>query len=386
MTELVKHISGEIDREQVKRLSTSRLLPTDIHKDAASVEYMMLIAAGLGIDPASAFQHIYVFETKKGIFKASISAHLMAALTFAAGHDLHVGGDFAQAKAVLIRNTSEEKLLRFRALREQERQQNLALLSDTESLYIFQRQQILDRIKDLKELAALDEKPSESEVANLRKQLAELHGQYDFKSLRESVSTTSFDLAKIVRFESTWTLKRARDIGLTGKDSWVKYTPEMLKNRAKSSVIRDGAIDVILGIRNFMANLGVEFSGDREDLLAMSNALYSPEELGVDVNEAGEPILAEVVDVTEKPAKKTPKTPLEQARDFVGIKSNIEVLNWSEELAASDRHSFEEKSARLEWIRKAIHETNRADGLIRREDREFSLGNGLESLLENLVS
>ncbi len=66
-------------------------------------------------------------------------------------------------------------------------------------------------------------------------------------------------------YESIWTMDRAQKAGLTGKGNWKNYPEAMLMSRAKSEVVRMGASEVLSG------------------------SIYTPEELGATVNEAGEP-------------------------------------------------------------------------------------------------
>ena len=66
-------------------------------------------------------------------------------------------------------------------------------------------------------------------------------------------------------YESTWTTQRAQKAGLMGKGNWKSYPEAMLMSRAKSEVVRMGASEVLSG------------------------SIYTPEELGATVNEAGEP-------------------------------------------------------------------------------------------------
>lgn len=74
-------------------------------------------------------------------------------------------------------------------------------------------------------------------------------------------------------FTVTWDLDKARHAGLyPGKDrsAWSKYPEAMLKARAISEVCREGATDALMGVA------------------------YVPEELGAEVNEAGEVVLGEL--------------------------------------------------------------------------------------------
>lgn len=69
-------------------------------------------------------------------------------------------------------------------------------------------------------------------------------------------------------FRVEWGIAEMRQAGLANKDNWKKYTRSMLKSRAITEVIREGAPEVGMG------------------------AAYTPEELNPNlrVNEAGEPV------------------------------------------------------------------------------------------------
>src|SRR5690606_27676966 len=305
--EVVQRTTSPVHPADAARLSRSKLVPELIANDAASAEYMMRIGASLGIDPVSAFQHIYVFEDKKtGRLKAGMSAHLMHALAVAAGHEVMVSGTAVEATAILIRHTSPEKLERFRQMREEERRGKLSILEDTKRVYDMERDQIRGRIEDLQALAELGGGDDLLEEINtLRKQLLALSEKCDFDKLRAQASETKFDLAELTRFESTWTLGRAKKAGIDGKAVWSGYGPEMLKARAKASVVRDGAIDVILGVKRIMTDLGIDFTDEVDDEIAVSSAIYTPEELGADVDEEGRPLKGRVVNVTSPGVSKT---------------------------------------------------------------------------------
>lgn len=386
MSELVKHTRYEVNPADAQRLARSRLVPEHIHKDPASVEYMMRIGAALGIDPTSAFQHIFVFKDKRGTLKAGMSAHLMAALARAAGHELHVSGDATEATAVLIRRTDEETLRRFQWMREEERRQKLALLEDRQRLYDLQRRQILDRVADLKELAALDEKPAEEEVAALRGQLAALHGQYDFDALRKKLDETAFDIGRMLRFKSTWTMKRAKSIeGLTDKGTWTDYGPEMLKRRSTVSVVRDGAIDVILGVRNFMANLGVMFSGSADDELAMANSIYLPEEVGAEVDASGAPLRGEVVDVTDPKTNPAYAKLLDDIRKVVAkYTDGVQLLAWVDTMLDRGDATPLQKTSLVEAVTQAVLDAGRAQENALRNGQENTLHDHLEAIRSEL--
>ena len=84
-------------------------------------------------------------------------------------------------------------------------------------------------------------------------------------------------------FTAIWNMQRAENAGLTNKDVWKKYPAAMMKARAISEVIRDGASEVLAGI------------------------LYIPEELNGDTLEAPEE--PKPVKIQRRPRKHTAKKP-----------------------------------------------------------------------------
>lgn len=83
------------------------------------------------------------------------------------------------------------------------------------------------------------------------------------------------------QFKAEWTMKKAQSAGLTGKGVWKNYPGAMLRSRAITEVARMGAPDALYGV------------------------IYTPEELGADVDDEGSP----VVDLVEvAPAESKPKT------------------------------------------------------------------------------
>lgn len=416
MTELVRRATGVIDPAEATRLSRSKLVPEHIAGDGASAEYMMRFGAALGIDPMSSFQHIFVFPDGKGRLKAGMSAHLMHALAVAAGHTVHVEGNAIKATSILVRKTSNEQLQRFQAMREEERRQKFGQMEDLDRLYKMQRGQLKERIEDLQAIAAMDEDPvlgriqallasnekpsidevkallaverdstASEELKALRKQLADLHGQYDFQALREEVSTTKFDLSKLVRFESTWTLARAQGIpGLLEKSTWKNYRPEMLKSRAKSGVVRDGAIDVILGIRNILGEMGLLLSDDDHDNLAVANAAYTPEELGADVDENERPLVGEVINVTEAKASKRQAQLADWAEKIVGKADAERIVSWAVSVPDNKTLSTDDKISRLYAIQSAANEAEKGETVVAVGDVELPLTNHLDSIISSL--
>lgn len=129
-------------------------------------------------------------------------------------------------------------------------------------------------------------------------------------------------IAQIVRaddpdftFESTWTLDRAQQAGLTGKKVWKQYPAAMLKARAITEVAREACEEALSGMH------------------------YTPEELGAQVDAEGNPVDAEVQQLR----------PVAGGRDFVAearAAGTADVVRgiWQE---ARDAGETEE---RLGWI------------------------------------
>jgi hypothetical protein len=67
-------------------------------------------------------------------------------------------------------------------------------------------------------------------------------------------------------YEATWDMEKARNAGLTGKGVWKAYPGAMLRSRAITEVARMGASDALFGV------------------------VYTPEELGSEVDAEGAPI------------------------------------------------------------------------------------------------
>jgi hypothetical protein len=83
----------------------------------------------------------------------------------------------------------------------------------------------------------------------------------DQKAVAEIVRSDDPDYT----FRSEWTIERAKQANLTGKSVWKQYPAAMLKARAITEVARDACEEALSGVR------------------------HTAEELGVDVNEEGEP-------------------------------------------------------------------------------------------------
>lgn len=96
----------------------------------------------------------------------------------------------------------------------------------------------------------------------------------DTKAVAEIVRCDDPDFT----FRSEWTIERAKKAELTGKSNWKKYPAAMLKARAITEVARDACEEALSGMH------------------------YTPEELGAEVNEEGEPITVDAEVVEDTPA------------------------------------------------------------------------------------
>lgn len=132
------------------------------------------------------------------------------------------------------------------------------------------------------------------------------------------------------QYRSTWNWDRAQRAGLTGKDTWKKYFEAMAKSRAISEVVREGAEDVLMG------------------------GVYTPEEFGADVNEAGEVIETAVV-VEPDHATKWEPAPWE---DRLALAKTVDDLRrvW---IDANRAHVLDEALSNGEPLRDVILTTQR---------------------------
>lgn len=95
-------------------------------------------------------------------------------------------------------------------------------------------------------------------------------------------------------YRCEWTLERAKKAGLLGNDTWAKYPAAMLRARAITEVARAGASEALYGV------------------------VYTPEELGAEVDEDGTVIDAE-------PAPK-PARPLVDDKTLTEVKQRARSL------------------------------------------------------------
>ena len=88
---------------------------------------------------------------------------------------------------------------------------------------------------------------------------------------------------KTFKFEVTWDKDKAVKAGLWGqRGPWSQYPTQMLRARAITEVARQGASEALMGM------------------------IYSPEDFGATITEAGEVIETEIVDEARAPAKPKP--------------------------------------------------------------------------------
>lgn len=144
----------------------------------------------------------------------------------------------------------------------------------------------IERINALTSIHVIEGKPTMS--ADLMVALARRAGHKVRVQVKDDAVRATLIRADDPDFEyiSVWTLDRAKAANLAGKGVWKAYPQAMLRSRAVSEVIRHGASEVLIG------------------------GIYTPEELGAKVSEAGVPIDAKplteatvtIEDLTGKPA------------------------------------------------------------------------------------
>lgn len=122
----------------------------------------------------------------------------------------------------------------------------------------------IPRINAITSIHVIDGKPSAS--AELIASMVRKAGH----KLRIPLSTDTECIAQVIRaddpdftYEARWTVEKAKAAGLWGRGNWSKYPGAMLRARAITEVARMGASEALLGV------------------------VYTPEELGADVDETG---------------------------------------------------------------------------------------------------
>lgn len=287
---------GEVTRAKAAELSKSKLMPTHFYDNPANVQYVMEIGRALGIDPVSALSHVHVFPDGDGKLKCGLSADLMVALARAAGHKVYVTGNQVKATATLIRY-GEAKTVEAVEL----------------------------AMKQVEYLKAMGIDPKEVNV-----------------------------------FTEVWTADRATQIGLMKKFNWKTYTPEMLKARVKSAVVRTGASEVLIGITQILQAMGVDLSDSMDDEIAITSARYTADELGAETDEDGVPIQGRNLNKVPQPAKAAiPQVPM-QIIDYVNDTSGEAILAYVKGLVdEGDGTSVKERVVKINMIGAALRHTGK---------------------------
>jgi hypothetical protein len=120
--------------------------------------------------------------------------------------------------------------------------------------------------------------------ANLMAAAVKSSGKYNYRVTAMSETQCSIDFyeGKEKVGTSTFTLDDAKKADLTGKDTWKKYAKNLLFARALSNGVRWYAPDIFNG-----------------------SPVYTPEELGAEVDEEGN-VVAPVVEALPEPVKQEP--------------------------------------------------------------------------------
>lgn len=345
--------------EEAKRVIKSKFVPEHFSDDLPSLQYTLGIGESLGLDTPASLMHIYGFTDSKGRLQVALSSHLIVALARKAGHDVHVEGNGTEATGTLVRgDITPSKIERFSILRKEMQSYVEFQQESAEKEYDFLRKRILNQIRDLKEIAEISgTKPDPATIETLQRQLKELHSK-DFSA----PDLSGLDPKKLGYFTNKWTIQRAQAAGLTEKkgDMWTKFRPDMLKRRASSGVVRDGAVEVLIGVRSRLREMGFDVSeapiGDLQ-----YESLYTPEEKGVEVGDDGQPLETSVYDVSRDDV---PELEVEQALarlDKYSLQdlTSIIVKTWSKATGKNRENGLEKI--------KALHEASRRKNILDEE-------------------
>lgn len=135
-------------------------------------------------------------------------------------------------------------------------------------------------------------------------------------------------------FRVEWSHADAQRAGLLGKDNWKKYERSMLKSRAITEIVREGAPEVGMGAaytaEELNPNLAVNEQGDPVDLQQVPDAHYTsggdgtgpaPRQQAPIVDpQADEPVHSEP---TPEPEPSQTETPAEEAYDWGKAAANV---------------------------------------------------------------
>ncbi|MDM8086330.1 hypothetical protein QUV83_16265 [Cellulomonas cellasea] len=166
----------------------------------------------------------------------------------------------------------------------------------------------IERINALTSIHVIEGKPSAS--ADLMAALVRRAGHRLRVTGNDQAARAVLIRADDPEFEyvAEWDLSKARQAGLVGKGVWTSYPAAMLRSRAITEVCRMAASDALLGV------------------------IYSPEELGAEVDGAGQPTrpthvtagrvtAAELLGQEEVPAE--PEAPAEVIEDAEVVEPGI---------------------------------------------------------------
>lgn len=199
--------------------------------------------------------------------------------------------------------------------------------------------------------------------------------------IRTDISPEKVDLLKSMGidpkdhmvFTEVWTETRATEMGLMNKLNWKLYTPEMLKARVKSSVVRTGCSEVLLGIRQHFRSLGIELSDEHDDDIAVVTSRYTPDELGVETDEDGAPITAHK-DPQEDPV-----------RAFVKSASAEEIYEWAEATSKNMEMSDAVKLERFKTMHSMCQKLGRLESPLVRDSETTNINNVLMDHVKPLL-
>lgn len=130
-------------------------------------------------------------------------------------------------------------------------------------------------------------------------------------------------------FTVRWTLDRAKEADLAGKGTWKKYPAAMLRARAITEVCRMGASEVLMGV------------------------LYTPEELGRDVDAEGQPVTPDPAPwqppaaQPDPPAEPADTTTADEWAEAVGAATTLDQARALWKDAAGDRELVTAEGAKV---------------------------------------
>lgn len=195
----------------------------------------------------------------------------------------------------------------------------------------------------------------------------------------ELLQKAGIDPKQYMVFTATWTETRAMEMGLTNsKRNWKLYTPEMMAARVKSSVVRLGASEVLLGVRQLFRSMGIELTHDRDDEIAIATAHYTPDELGVETDEDGAPVKGKVPLHQGEPE--------DPVHTFVRDASADEIAQWAENTSRDSSTSLSQKMIRFHKVYTLCEKMGRLDSPLHLPDPQDGTKKKVTSLNAVLAS